>query len=140
MLYIYILYIYINVLIKICIKINIFDSSFSQNSFLLECVITCQIDWKSMKWLFFDIYLSFFLVVLTHNVYCNRWHWHIYTSIFLFKRFYIIDLICFFTLYIYFLYCNFIFFDYVFLLLSLFIYYESIDLFRKKVIPLIDTF
>ena len=32
---------------------------------------------KSVKRLYFDIYLSSLFVILTHNIYCNRWQGHV---------------------------------------------------------------
>ena len=36
-----------------------------------------QMDWMSVKLVYFDIYLSSLFVILTHNIYCNRWQWHV---------------------------------------------------------------
>ena len=31
----------------------------------------------SGKWPYFDIYLTSLFVILTHNIYCNKWQWHV---------------------------------------------------------------
>ena len=64
-------------------------------------------------------------VILTHNIYFNRWQWHV------FKRFYLIYLFSLSIYFIYFLYCNFSFL--VSLLLFYCYYQEHLDLFGKTV-------
>ena len=95
----------------------------------------------SGKWLYFDIYLSSLLVILTHNIYCNRWqcHVHLYVQVKDFTLF--IDSIIF-LLYLLFLYSHFLFLQIWLLLSSSFIQfnYGSVDLLGKKGILLIDTF
>ena len=36
-----------------------------------------QMDWMSVKLVYFDIYLSSLFVIVTQNIYCNRWQWHV---------------------------------------------------------------
>ena len=94
-----------------------------------------QMDWMSVKWLYFDIYLSSLFVISTHNIYCNRWQWHVRLYGYVKDFTFFIDLIYLFTLFIFYI-LIFSFLNMVFLLLSslLFIYfnYESLDLFGKK--------
>ena len=110
---------------------------------ILFVLVFSQMDWMSVKWLFFKIYLSSFFVIFTHNIYCNRWQWHVHLHFCLKDFTLFIDLIYLFILLIFYI-VIFSFLIIVFLLLSFFLfiyyYYESVDLFIKKEIPLIDKF
>ena len=98
-------------------------------------------DWMTVKWLYVIIYFSSLFVILSHNILCNRWQWHVrHVHVYVYVKDFtlFIDLIYLFTFF--FLYSHFLFFEYGFLLSSLlFTYfnYEFVDLFGKKGIPLI---
>ena len=91
--------------------------------------------------LFSIFYLSFCFVTLTCNIFRNRWQWHLYLCFFEKILHYLFIQFIFLLIFIFY-FVIFLFFSLCFLLLSLLLfvyyYYESVDLFGKKGIPLID--
>ena len=90
-------------------------------------------DWMSVKKSFFDVKTYSFLVMLTHNICCNRWQRNVLPYVY-WKDFTLFTcLIDIFTLF----FSTFLSFHYCFLFI--YYYYESVGLFGKKGIPLIDA-
>ena len=83
-----------------------------------------QWDWLNKREvaLFSIFYLSFCFVTFTHNIFCNRWQWHLHLYFHL-KDFTLFFNLIYLSTFIYLLYCIFFFFFIMFYIILIIIIY-----------------